>query len=68
MGLRSFHMFFIFISALMCAGVASWQADVFKKTGGIWALVHAVFWAVVGLGLVIYDIGFARKSRELISL
>jgi hypothetical protein len=68
MGLRSFHIFFIFVSALMCVGIASWQADSFMNTGGTWTLVHALAWAAAGLGLLIYDVGFVRKSKELISL
>jgi hypothetical protein len=65
MGLKGFHILFILVSAVLCLGIASWRADVFMKGGGTVALVHALAWAAAGVGLVVYEIGFVRKSREM---
>ena len=67
MGLKGFHVVFIFASALLCLGIASWRADIFmNEGGGTLTLIHALAWGAAGLGLVAYEIGFVRKSRELI--
>jgi hypothetical protein len=65
MGLKGFHILFILASAVLCLGIASWRADAFIQGGGTTALVHALAWAAAGVGLVVYEIGFVRKSREL---
>ena len=65
MGLKGFHIIFITASAVLCLGIASWRADVFMNGGGTLTLVHALAWGAAGVGLVVYEIGFVRKSREL---
>ena len=60
MSLKIFHIFFIIVSALLCAGVAWWclANDVAKA----WACLFAG-WAVL---LPVYGAWFLKKTRKLI--
>lgn len=60
MSLRGFHLFFIILSILMCAGCATWAfANQVAGPFGIGCVV-------TGVALVFYGISFVRKSRKLV--
>ncbi|HYC53472.1 MAG TPA: hypothetical protein VEL28_00835 [Candidatus Binatia bacterium] len=65
MGLKVFHVFFIGVSALMCAGLAAWRASVFGDDGGTMVLLQALACAAAAVGLVVYGVTFLRKARNL---
>ena len=60
MSLRAFHVFFIFLAVLMCAGCAWWAF-----ANGV-APVFGAVCAVAAVGLAVYGILFLKKSKNLI--
>ena len=66
MGIKTFHLIFISISVLLAGGVAVWAFDfarqVSRPAGYVATGVGAVLF---GLALVVYEIIFIRKMKEL---
>ncbi|MEQ1851113.1 MAG: hypothetical protein ABMA01_05910 [Chthoniobacteraceae bacterium] len=60
MSLKIFHIFFIIVSTLLCAGVAWWcmSNDVARGYGYLFAGVAAL--------LPVYGVWFLRKTSKLI--
>ena len=65
MSLKAFHMFFITISVLVCLGFGAWciSSDYAKGRGAYTVAGYVSF----GLGvlLVLYEIRFLRKFKDL---
>ena len=61
MSLRYFHIFFILLSALLCAGVAWWNVE--NKGEPSFTYAFSTF-AVL---LPLYGTWFMRKSKPLVS-
>jgi hypothetical protein len=66
MSLRYFHLVFITAAALLAFGLAWWLYDGYEVTQSTKALIGAGASAVIGLGLIVYEIWFLRKTRKLI--
>ena len=66
LGIKTFHLIFISISVLLAGGVAVWAFDfarqVSRPAGYVATGVGAVLF---GLALVVYEIIFIRKMKEL---
>jgi hypothetical protein len=61
MSLKSFHILFIVLSILLCAGCALWAfAYGVEPIFGIASIV-------VGVALVVYGVIFLRKSKGIIT-
>ncbi len=60
MSLKIFHIFFIIVSTLLCAGVAWWCSANDVARSCVW-----LFAAVAAL-LPVYGVWFLRKTRKLI--
>ena len=61
MSLKYFHVFFIVLSILLCAGCAVWAF----ATGA--SPVFGASCAVTAVALVIYGIYFVKKARRIIT-
>ena len=64
MSLKSFHVFFISVSVLLCIGFGAWclTAEGVRGQAGYTALGLASL--VVAVGLIVYEIMFLRKFRN----
>ena len=60
MSLKIFHIFFIIVSALLCAGVAWWCFA--NDVARIYSYIFAA-WAIL---LPVYGVWFLKKTRNLI--
>jgi len=65
MNLRLVHAFLILMSAALAVLFGIWCLGVYSREGGSASLLAAVTVFAVGLGLVVYDSGFLRKTRTL---
>ncbi len=65
MSLKAFHIFFITISVLLCLGFGAWclSSDYAHGRGAYTAAGYISF--ALGIVLVVYEIVFLRKTREL---
>jgi hypothetical protein len=61
MSLKAFHVLFITISILLCAGCAVWSFANEAMPAFGWSS------AVLAIGLVIYEIYFLRKAKRIIT-
>ncbi len=60
MSLRYFHIFFILLSALLCAGVAWWNVE----NSGTSEMTYG--FATIAALLPIYGIRFMKRSKSLV--
>jgi FlaG/FlaF family flagellin (archaellin) len=65
MSLRAFHLFFIALSVILAALVASWATDQYSAQQNWAYLVAAGAALVFGTGLAVYGTMFQRKTRNL---
>ena len=63
MSLKTFHIFFIAMSALMCFGIGLSRATAFTETGSLPGLAQAGACFVAGATLVGYGISFLKRFR-----
>ncbi|NBV33060.1 MAG: hypothetical protein EBR81_04500 [Proteobacteria bacterium] len=60
MSLKAFHIFFILVSILFCGAMSAWAFVTGASNGLGWGC------AVASLAMLIYGIGFIRKSKSII--
>lgn len=65
MSLKAFHLFFVFVSILLCLGVGTWAVQAFRAGGGGMPLVLAVACFLGGFGLIVYGLRVRQKLRGL---
>ena len=65
MSLKAFHIFFITVSILMCAGIGVVRAVAYREGGEIAALAQAGASFLAAGGLVIYGIRFLKKTKNI---
>ena len=65
MSLRSFHIVFIFVAALMFFGTAVWSL-ILLRDRDVAATILGVISVVLGLALSVYGVFFIRKAKKLI--
>ena len=63
MNLKSFHIFFVTCSSLMCFIAAALYGTGSEVVSGSSALVPAGAWAVCGVMLVVYGVYFLKKFK-----
>ncbi|MFP6626794.1 MAG: hypothetical protein VCA74_07050 [Deltaproteobacteria bacterium] len=61
MSLKTFHIVFVTLSALMCAGIAVWKIS----SGEPGSLVQGLAAAAAAIALVVYGVRFLKKFKEL---
>lgn len=64
MSLKIFHIFFISISVLLCWGFAGWCFLSTATQGHIGYHLSGAAAILIGIGLVIYEIGFVKKFKD----
>jgi hypothetical protein len=65
MSLKAFHVFFIVLSAIMCAGIGVFRAQAFGHSGEVGALAQAAVCFVAAAGLIVYTWRFLKKTKGL---
>ncbi len=65
MSLKHFHVIFIAIAMLACAGFGAWA--LVKEDVSTATLVTGVFSLVLAVVLLIYGVWFYRKSKKVIT-
>ena len=65
MSLKAFHLFFISLAVLLCWGFGGWclMSEAVRDRAGYTATGVASI--LIGLGLVIYEVQFWRKLKDL---
>jgi hypothetical protein len=66
MSIKGFHLIFITIAALFCAGFGVWALFFDQQDSGIGTKVAGVVTLMASIGLIFYGIHFRRKSKNII--
>lgn len=64
MSLKAFHVIFISAAVVLAVWLGFWSLDQRQTSGGGW-LALAVGSFTAALGLVVYEVWFLRKTREV---
>ena len=65
MSLRNFHLFFIGVSIVLTAYVATWAGGQYRASHETTYMLAAAASLVGGVGLAVYGAAFQRKTRGL---
>ena len=65
MSLKSFHIFFIVVSAITVFGFGIWGVYIFITEADVSYLLMAIPSLAVGVALVIYGIKFLQKLKDI---
>jgi hypothetical protein len=66
MSLKAFHLVFIIASIMLAFGFGAWALMNYASPHGVaWDLVWGVAGLVVGVGLVVYEIYFLKKLKNV---
>jgi uncharacterized membrane protein len=66
MSLKTFHIIFITATVLLAFGFGAWLIkDFFSPEHGVWNLVFGLASIATGVGLIVYEFYFLKKTRDL---
>ncbi len=65
LGLKSFHIFFICVSILLCLLVGIWGIQQYSQSGSLTGLAMTVIFFLTGAGLVVYAVRYFGKLKRL---
>jgi uncharacterized membrane protein YczE len=65
MSLKAFHVFFISISILLCATVGGWGIQSFVTGSNAVGILVGLFFILLGSALVVYELRFIRKFKNV---
>jgi len=65
MGLKGFHVIFIFCSIALSFGFALWARDMHDASQAYGYFLTACISALIGVGLIIYAVLFIKKVKAL---
>lgn len=65
MSLKAFHVFFISISILLCLSVGGWGIESFINGSNAVGILVGLFFILLGFALVIYELRFLRKFKNV---
>jgi hypothetical protein len=66
MSLKAFHLVFITAAVLLAFGFSAWLLkEYWSSDGGIWDLVFGVASLLAGVGLILYERYFLKKTKKL---
>ena len=66
MSLKAFHLVFIVASIMLALGFGAWAlVNYFSPPGGLRFLVAGIASLVIALGLVVYEIYFLKKTKNV---
>ena len=66
MSLRGFHLIFITIAAIFCAGFGVWAIFMEQADSGLGMKLFGGVTLVAAVGLLFYGISFFRKAKNLL--
>jgi len=66
MSIKGFHLIFIAIAALFCAGFSVWALLIDDQDSSMATTIAGVITLIASIVLVIYGIYFQRKSKNII--
>ncbi len=66
MSLKAFHVIFITAASALAFGCGVWALhDAFSGGGGAWYIMGGIASLVVGVGLLLYERYFLKKTKNL---
>ena len=65
MSLKAFHLVFITAAILLSFGFGIWLAKNFFSTGGAGNLDSALLSFGAGIGLIVYELYFLKKTKDV---
>ncbi len=65
MSLKAFHLVFITAATALAFGFGVWLAKNFLSEGGVWNLISALASFGAGVGLIVYERYFLKKTRNV---
>jgi hypothetical protein len=65
MSLKAFHLVFITAAILLAFGFGLWLARNFFSDGGALNLVSALLSFGAGIGLIVYEYYFLKKTKDV---
>jgi hypothetical protein len=65
MSLKAFHLVFITAATVLAFGFGVWLAKNFFSTGGAGNLISALLSFVTGIGLIVYECYFLKKTKDV---
>jgi F0F1-type ATP synthase assembly protein I len=65
MSLKAFHLVFITAATLLAFGFGIWLAKNFFSTGGAGNLISALLSFGAGIGLIVYECYFLKKTKDV---
>ncbi len=66
MSIRGFHLIFIVIASLFCAGLGVWALFIDEQSSGSGTKIFGGIALVASAVLVVYGVYFRRKSKDII--
>jgi hypothetical protein len=65
MSLKAFHLVFISAAVLLAFGFGAWLVKTFFSGGGAVDLLSALLAFGAGIGLIVYEFYFLKKTRNV---
>ena len=65
MSLKAFHLVFITAAILLAFGFGVWLSRNFFSGGGVVNLVSALLSFAAGIGLIVYECYFLKKTKDV---
>ena len=65
MSLKAFHLVFISAAILLAFGFGVWLAINFHSGGGVEDLLSALLSFGAGVGLIVYEFYFLKKTKDV---
>ena len=65
MSLKAFHLFFISISVLLSLAVGGWGIQSYLTNSDGVGILVGLFFILLGIGLLFYEMSFIRKFKHV---
>ena len=65
MSLKAFHVVFITLSIVLCLAIGGWGVFSFLSDSNDVGILVAVFFILLGLGLIYYEMKFINKFKHV---
>ena len=65
MSLKAFHLFFISVSVLLSLAVGGWGIQSYLTNSDGVGILVGLFFILLGIGLMFYEMSFIRKFKHV---
>ena len=65
MSLKAFHLFFISVSVLLSLAVGGWGIQSYLTNSDGVGILVGLFFLLLGIGLMFYEMSFIRKFKHV---